>query len=116
MSAIPIYVGSKVVGSVLNDTFRKTIHEKHVLQRPRALAFDDSTLRAAKAAGARIVEVTNLDTKITYRAPIDRLYDLGFKVERGYGKQIAMLLDESLGYWEVTFPPKKASPVQLLLL
>lgn len=86
--------GRSVVGTVEPDgTYCKTIHTQHILRTPPAIAFNESELASAVAAGAVRVRVKNADTGEVYRAEISTIYDKGFSVARGWGKQTALLLD-----------------------
>lgn len=94
MSEIPIYCNGRAIGKVSGRTFAKSIvGSKHLLRRPPAIAFDRSTLRDARAAGALAVAVTDRETGRTYRATIDAVETHGFPVHRGFGDQVALTLD-----------------------
>lgn len=94
-ATIPIYVGRRAVGHVAGDVFQKTIRGSvHMLRTPRAIAFDESTLRDAERAGARYVEVTDAETRKCYRAPLSLIWAKGFAVNRGHGEQRALVLAE----------------------
>ena len=67
-----------------------------MLQRPRAWAVDVAVLRQAEALGARIVEVHDLEDGTVYRAPLERFWQRGIRVNRGYGEQVALLLSDRL--------------------
>ena len=62
--SIPIRVGRQVVGEVQGDTFHKRLRASvHFLRIPPAIAFDVMTLDDAERAGARRVEVTDLESR-----------------------------------------------------
>jgi len=91
----PIYRedGMKVVGYVQGGIFKKTIKgEKHMLQKPKAIAFDVVSLEQAEAAGASWVWVCDKKTHITYKSPIQQIWKKGFRFNRGFGNQIALTL------------------------
>jgi len=91
--AVPIYVGSRIVGQVKGDTFYKNIRgSRHMLRKPQAIAFDISTLEDALDAGASKVEVTDLDDGKVYIAHIVDILRDGKRFNRGYGAQIYYLL------------------------
>ena len=91
----PIFVGARAVGHVAGDTFYKRVRgSAHFLRTPRAIAFDESTLRDAERAGARYVEVTDAETGRVYRAPFSLIWAKGFTVNRGHGEQRALVLAE----------------------
>lgn len=90
----PIYAGARVVGAVCGDTFRKAVRgSKHFLRRPAAIALDASSLDAAEQHGARWVAVTDKETGVIYRAAISHIRQAGFEFDRGFGRQIGLLLD-----------------------
>jgi len=89
----PIFAGSKVIGKVRDDTFYKTIKNKHVLRVPPAIANDIEALEDAAKAGARRVCITNKDNGITYFATIERIFKKGVKMNRGWGDQIYLPLE-----------------------
>lgn len=87
----PIYAGVKVIGHVKGDVFYKTIKgSKHILRRPPALAFDVQSLEEAEQAGARKVEVLDTETKNRYVAQLAHVWEKGFRLNRGFGEQIAL--------------------------
>jgi hypothetical protein len=91
----PIRAGGRIVGHVSSDTFRKTISgSKHLLRKPAAIAFDLSTLDDAEAAGAVFAEVTDRETGRAWRASIAHIRRRGFDVNRGHGRQVALVLSE----------------------
>lgn len=102
----PIFVGTRVVGSVIGDTFVKRIKDAHFLQRPRALASDIDALEQAERAGAQFFEAHHVESGIVYRAPIARFFERGFRVSRGFGEQLALLLSDF---------DTEAEPMQLAL-
>ena len=95
----PIFLpNGKVVGSVYGDVFvKKVSSSKHFLQRPPAICFDVFTLESAKKAGATKVKITDTENGKQYYATIDFIFQKGFRLERGFGKQIALSLDN----WQV---------------
>ena len=91
----PIFVGSKVIGHVSGDTFYKTISgSRHILRKPRAIAFDISTLHDAEAAGARKVHITDADTGKTYETALSTVWAKGWEFNRGFGKQWGVPIGE----------------------
>lgn len=102
-ASIPIYIGKKAIGHVQGDTFYKAVRSSvHFLRRPRAIAFDVSTLHDAEAAGARRVEVTDSDTGRVYQLPLSTVWAEGFEFNRGFGDQWGVPLDEWLRPGEQT--------------
>lgn len=93
-----IKVGSKIVGTVKDNVFKKKlIADKHFLKKPPSIAFDIATLLEAKHLGATKVEITETKTGNKYTSSIQQIFDKGFKLNRGYGNQIALILKE----WEI---------------
>ena len=98
---IPIYIHgrSTPIGHVAGGLFKKTIRKNHFLTRPRAIAFDRSTLEDAEEAGALAVQVTDSDSGKIYSCAIADIWRRGFAVQRGYGAQIAMVM----AHWRVNY-------------
>ncbi len=90
----PIYVNGRVIGVVIGDCFRKTITgSKHLLRRPRAIAFERSTLRDAAAAGATCAAILDRETGTTYAISFETIHRHSFPVLRGHGDQVAVTLE-----------------------
>jgi hypothetical protein len=93
LHSTPIYAGGKVVGKVEGITFHKSLKaSRHFLKIPPAIAFDASTLEDAEKAGAVKVQVTDQETGTIYKTTIAQIRDYGFRVNRGFGDQIALPL------------------------
>jgi hypothetical protein len=91
---IPIYIAQRVIGVVAGVTFHKTISAtKHMLRRPKAIAFDRCTLRDAAAAGATCAAILDRETGITYSISFETIDRHSFPVHRGHGDQIAVTLE-----------------------
>jgi hypothetical protein len=90
-----IRVNGRIVGVVVGNEFRKTIHTNWILRTPPALANDIQALHDAESLGAVYCVFTNADTGIIYRVSIAKIWDMGFAVNRGFGEQIAL----SLSLW-----------------
>ena len=85
----PIFSGTRVIGLVSGDIFKKTIiGSKHFLRMPPAIAFDVSTLEDAERAGATTVEVIDKETSVIYRTSIYTIWKMGKRFNRGHGNQI----------------------------
>ncbi len=90
----PIYVGQRVIGVVAGVTFKKSITgSKHILRRPRAIAFDRCTLRDAAAAGATCAAILDRETGTEYAISFESIYRYSFPVLRGHGDQGAVTLE-----------------------
>lgn len=110
-SSTPIYIGQRVIGYVRGDTFRKTITgSKHLLQRPKAICFDRSSLRDATAAGATCAAIFDRETGTTYTATLATIDAHSFPVRRGFGDQVGVSLD----HWSINgaMPVAKATVAQ----
>lgn len=101
MQTTPVYVGAVVVGAVADGVFRKTVRgSRHMLRSPRAWALDLESLRDAEGAGAVTVRIDDTESGISYSAPCSRIHLLGFRLNRGHGQQVALLLR----YWQQLAP------------
>lgn len=110
-AGLAVYARGRVVGTVVGDVFRKRIYaSRHLLRRPRAIAFDVQSLVDAQCAGARLVEVTDVESGATYSASLAEVLRCGFTFDRGHGRQIALPLD----LWRRRAPGDVAA-VQLVL-
>ena len=90
-----IYVRGRAVGTVRGTVLQKTVHSsKHFLRKPPAICFDADTLKEAERAGAESLKIKDGDTGEIYRAPLSKLYEKGFRVDRGFGVQWALGLAE----------------------
>lgn len=96
--SITVWAAGKAVGAVRDGAFVKRVSaSKHFLHKPPAICLDLASLADAEKAGARRVEVTDLDTGKTYRADIATIRKHGQKLDRGHGAQVAL----GLGRWTV---------------
>ncbi len=94
----PIYCNGKAIGKVECGVFHKTITgSKHLLRRPKAIAFDVSTLRDATQAGATLARVYDRETGNAYTATLERIREKGAPLTRGYGQQWYLPLE----YWSL---------------
>lgn len=93
--AQPIYAQGKVVGQVANGVFVKSIvGSKHILRKPRAIAFDVRSLRDAQDYGATRVAVQDIENGTVYAASIKEIMEHGFTLDRGFGKQVALPINK----------------------
>jgi hypothetical protein len=93
-SHTPVYIGQRVIGVVAGTTFHKTISgSKHILRRPRAIAFDRCTLRDAAAAGAICAAILDKETNTEYAISFEAIHRYSFPVLRGHGDQVAVTLE-----------------------
>lgn len=103
-----IFAGNgKVVGEVCGRTFRKTFKgSRHMLQKPRAIANDVAVLEDAERAGAVEVEERDTETGAVYSTTIATIRAHGFRVNRGYGEQIALAVNR----WQIRGGMMAGSP------
>jgi hypothetical protein len=86
--------GQVVAGVRADGTLQKDVSaSRHFLRQPcRAIAFDVAALDEAERAGAIRIEVKDTDTNKFYRCTFADFRAKAFKVDRGYGPQLAMAL------------------------
>ena len=90
-----IKVNDKVVGKVKGGTFKKRLTaSKHFLKKPPSIAFDITSLLQAKYAGAEAIEIDELETGSIYFTTMNKVFNKGIRLNRGYGNQLALILDE----------------------
>ncbi len=92
-------------GCVLEDGVLKRVASarRHQLRRPPAWAFEEQILREAERDGVTLVQIRDTDTGCTFTASISRFWTHGVRVERGYGVQWALPLNQ----WHVTNPRQR---------
>lgn len=96
-----IRANGKAVGAVRDGVFVKRVQaSKHFLHKPPAICLDAGSLADAEKAGARRVEVTDLETGRVYRADVATIRQHGQKLDRGHGAQVAL----SIGKWAIDDP------------
>lgn len=90
-----VIIKGKQVGFVIGDIFRKRVKaSKHFLRKPPAIAFDKISIDIAKEYGATKIRVLDIEDDVIYSATMWDLENKGFDIDRGHGKQIAMLKSE----------------------
>jgi len=96
---IPIFAeNGKVIGEVKNGVFSKKLSgSRHFLRKPPAICFDVVSLKQAEAAGAIRIEITDMENGKIYHAPLRLVWQKGFTLDRGYGRQIGL----ALNYWQL---------------
>ncbi len=100
-NGIPIRADGRIVGKVVGDRFCKRVRGSiHRLTTPPGWALDSQSLTDAESHGARVVEIHDTETGITYSAPIGLVRERGFALNRGYGHQVVL----ALKYWSVGHP------------
>ena len=92
-----IKVNNKVVGKIKGGTFKKRLTaSKHFLRKPPSIAFDVTSLLQAKYAGAEAIEIDELETGSIYFTTMNKVFKKGIRLNRGYGNQIALTLENWL--------------------
>lgn len=112
INAAIIKAGGRIIGKVIEGEFRKTIRSNWILRTPPAIANDIQSLHDAERAGAVNCVFTNTDTGIIYRAPIAKIWDMGFPVNRGYGEQIALSLPLWMQERDSNHPPTQTDALE----
>jgi len=91
---VRILVNKKMVGQVTDGYFFKTLKSsRHFLRKPPAIAFDVESIDQAKEHDAHTVLIKDIDNNLYYKAPIDKIKEMGFDVNRGHGEQVALGLE-----------------------
>ncbi|OFY38261.1 MAG: hypothetical protein A2Z69_02350 [Bacteroidetes bacterium RBG_13_44_24] len=99
--AHPIRVGYRIVGYVKGDKFYKVVDgREHFLHNPPAIAFDIGSLEDARDYGASYVHIFDTARRRSHYALISTILEKGFRINRGSGEQIALLMT----YWEKEAP------------
>ena len=101
----------KIIGWIEGDSLNKNISSsKHMLQKPKGLAWDFSVLELARKENLKRICVHDKETGNEYKATLEDIFHYGVRINRGFGEQIVL----PLKYWQ-----KKAqgqpSPSQLAL-
>lgn len=96
-SYIPLFVSGrpKPVAWLDGRVLRKQIQPNHLLNRPRAIAFDAALLAEAEAQGATTLRVEC--GRDRFEASLVTFRAHAFAVNRGFGAQLAL----ELGWWSV---------------
>jgi len=94
-NSTPIFSGTKVVGIVRDGVFIKVVSaSRHFLRIPPAIAFDVECILQAISNGATRVQVIDVETGFVYSADIKSIQANGFEFNRGFGRQIALVLKD----------------------
>jgi hypothetical protein len=96
---IAIYEGGRVVGAVRTTTpgkpfVKNVVLTLHRLRNPVAYAVGLESLTSAEALGSELVILHERDTGDTYSAPIATIRERGFRIDRGHGAQLVLVLGE----------------------
>jgi len=80
----------QVVGNVWHKRARASAH---MLRTPRAWAVDLADLEAAERCGAKFVCIVDVESGRRHWAALYTLRRQGFRLNRGWGDQVALVLD-----------------------
>lgn len=95
LDGIPVIVDTKNSGYFMPRSktwYRRIIGSRHLLKKPQAGTFDCAALALVQDMGATSVRLVDSETGIEYTAPIQLIHEYGFDLDRGFGKQKALLL------------------------
>ena len=87
-----IFAMGRRIGRVEGNVFHKTIKPGWYLEKPPAIALDVQSLIDAELAGAERVQIRDAVTGVIYKADIERIHEAGFEIDRGHGRQYALVL------------------------
>lgn len=98
-----IRIAGRRVGEVRDGVFKKRIlFSRHSLRKPPALAISARSLDEARKAGAREIQITDLESGRVYASSLAHFLKYAWTIQRGgFEPQLAMTLDR----WQVTCPP-----------
>ena len=83
------------VGEIDGDTLRiYASAERHMLRQPRGWAIQKSILEQAKKAKVTSVEILDLDGGIVFTAPLISFWSAGIFIDRGFGEQWCLPVDQ----------------------
>ena len=106
-----VHAGGRVVGEVRQGVFHKDVcASRHMLRNPKGWALDLTSIEEAENLGASWVAIHDLESHKTYTASIEHIREYGFRLERGFGRQIALVLER----WSTTDGHKAAVQGALL--
>ncbi len=81
-------------GYINNGVFIKPVKEKHILRKPEAIALQANLLELLVSKGVHSVIARLVDRDKRLRASVDDFLKLGFKLNRGFGLQVALPLSK----------------------
>lgn len=96
----PVRVSDRVVGEIVNGVLIKHASPAHMLREPRAWAWDKTIVDMALAEGVEQTIIVTDETKTVYEAPLEGFRQHGIEIDRGFGPQIALRLEQ----WTITSP------------
>lgn len=76
-----------------NATLKKSFtFSRHALKKPPALAVDLEIFQEAVSRGVKTVELYDRENNVFYTATVEQFRQHGFRINRGFGEQIALHL------------------------
>ena len=105
-NSTPLYVSGrpKPVAFVVGVKLRKGIDfNKHLVLKPRAIAFDSEVLTQAENLGVQLIEVKDTTTGDVWTIAFADFQRYRFSVNRGFGQQYAT----ELGRWQRNGQPSE---------
>jgi hypothetical protein len=84
-----------IVAEVRGDClFKRAWSSRHMLRKPQGWAFDFDILDDADYLGATWVLIIDEETGIAYSAELGAFWEQGIFIDRGYGEQLCLPLDQ----------------------
>jgi len=98
---------NKPIGKILEKEgviyLIKSCRSRHFLRQPPAIAYDDSIILLAESYNVKFLIVTNSESKAKYRISLADFKEKSFKINRGFGPQLACTLEN----WDSTYTKNK---------
>jgi hypothetical protein len=93
---IQIHIAGRHVGDVENGVFKKSISaSRHFLRKPPAIALSVEALQEANQAGARDIQITDLESGQIYACTFEHFMTYSFPLQRGgFEPQRALVLEQ----------------------
>ena len=86
-----LLVKGKVYGQIKDELFIKHVDgTKHKLRTPPAWAIDENVVAYAKESGGKEIMIVDYTNDKTYAVDIEKFFEYGISIDRGYGSQIAL--------------------------
>jgi len=101
----------KIVGATLK---RKVNGSRHFLRKPRAVCFPVHIIKEAEKQGARAIEIIDRENGTRYTTSLRYFRSKAFEIERGYGHQLCMLLEDFNSLWQLEEPDKPTGTARQL--
>jgi len=96
----------KIIGWIEGNSFNKNISSsKHMLQKPKGIAWDLSVLERARKENLKRTYVHDKETGNEYEAILEDFFRYGVRINRGFGEQIVL----PLKFWQIKAPGRPYS-------